>query len=307
MILQSLFPVFALVMLGAALKRFGMTEERFLRVSDRLVYFIFFPALLFWKIGAAPPPTGVTWSLCMAGMSGVLAVWLLSTVFIRLLPVTDFKAGSFSQSCYRFNTYIGMAVIINALGEEGVRHFGVLIGFAIPLINVLAVSVLIWHSGRRYSLAGRLAVTAKAVVSNPLIIACAAGIVYARTVHTFAPFIENTLRLMSSVTLPLALLSIGGALTLRGLKGNLGLSLAAAVFKLALFPAVGYGLLRWWHVTGTAFATGMIFFALPTSTAIYVLSSQLNSDTELASAAIVVSTMLSFVSLSTVLVLFVGS
>jgi predicted permease len=307
MILQNLFPVFALIVLGAALKRFGMTEERFLRVSDRLVYFIFFPALLFWKIGGAPPPAGVTWNLCKAGMTGVLAVWLLSTVLIRLLPVPAFQAGSFSQSCYRFNTYIGMAVIINALGEEGVRHFGVLIGFTIPLINVLAVSVLIWHSGQRYSLARRMAVTAKAVVSNPLIIACAAGIFYARTLHTFPPFIENTLQLMSSVTLPLALLSIGGALTLRGLKGHLSLSLAASVFKLALFPAIGYGLLTWWQVTGPAFGTGMIFFALPTSTAIYVLSSQLNSDTELASAAIVVSTVLSFVSLSTVLVLFVGS
>ncbi|MCF8078304.1 MAG: AEC family transporter [Desulfobacterales bacterium] len=306
MILQSLFPVFALVVLGAVLKHFGMTNDRFLRVSDRLVYFIFFPALLFWKIGAAPPPSGVTWNLCKVGMTGVLAVWLLSTAFIRLLPIPAFKAGSFSQSCYRFNTYIGMAVVINALGEEGVRHFGVLIGFTIPLINILAVSVLIWHSGQRYSLSGRMAVTVRALISNPLIIACAAGIAYARTIHAFPPFIENTLRLMSSVTLPLALLSIGGALTLRGLRGNLGLSLAAAVFKLALFPAIGYGLLQWWEVTGPAFGTGMIFFALPTSTAIYVLSSQLNSDTELASASIVVSTVLSFVSLSAVLLLFVS-
>jgi malonate transporter len=38
----------------------------------------------------------------------------------------------------------------------------------------------------------------------------------------------------------------------------------------------------------------MLFFALPTSPAIIVLSSQLNSDTEFASAAIVLSTMLSF-------------
>ena len=45
----------------------------------------------------------------------------------------------------------------------------------------------------------------------------------------------------------------------------------------------------------------MVFFALPTSTAIYVLSSQLRSDTRLASAAIVVSTAGSLASLSVVL------
>jgi len=42
----------------------------------------------------------------------------------------------------------------------------------------------------------------------------------------------------------------------------------------------------------------MVFFALPTSTAIYVLSGQLNSDTDLAAGAIMISTILSFVSLS---------
>jgi hypothetical protein len=55
-------------------------------------------------------------------------------------------------------------------------------------------------------------------------------------------------------------------------------------------------------VTQTAYQVGLIFFCLPTSTAIYVLSSQMNSDTQLASASIVVSTLLSFVSLSVALV-----
>jgi predicted permease len=57
-------------------------------------------------------------------------------------------------------------------------------------------------------------------------------------------------------------------------------------------------------VTGIAFKVGMLFFAMPTSTALYVLSSQLNSDTKLASASIALSTVLSFVSLSVVLNLF---
>jgi len=47
----------------------------------------------------------------------------------------------------------------------------------------------------------------------------------------------------------------------------------------------------------------MIFFALPTSTAIYVLSAQLNSDVQLASAAIMLSTLLSLISLSAALLI----
>jgi malonate transporter len=37
---------------------------------------------------------------------------------------------------------------MNALGETGVSRFGILIGFLIPIINVLAVSTLIWYSGQ---------------------------------------------------------------------------------------------------------------------------------------------------------------
>ena len=62
MILNNLFPVFALIGLGSLLKHLHLTGEAFLKASDRLVYFIFFPVLLFWKIGASPrwttaPPT----------------------------------------------------------------------------------------------------------------------------------------------------------------------------------------------------------------------------------------------------------
>jgi len=51
-------------------------------------------------------------------------------------------------------------------------------------------------------------------------------------------------------------------------------------------------------VSQIPFRTGMIFLTLPTSTAIYVLSAQLNSDIKLASAIILLSTILSFISLS---------
>ena len=46
MILDAVFPVFALIALGYALRRRGLTNRNFLAVGDRVVYFVFFPALL---------------------------------------------------------------------------------------------------------------------------------------------------------------------------------------------------------------------------------------------------------------------
>jgi malonate transporter len=303
MLLNNLFPVFALLLFGHLLKRLGWTHDAFLKTADRLIYYIFFPALLFWKIGAAASDQVGDPGLYKAAICAVVSVYVISSLYIKVFSVPAYQAGSFSQSCYRFNTYIGMAVILNALGEAGARQFSILIGLIIPIINILAVSTLSWYSEKKVPLLQRARLTAKALISNPLIIACLAGIVYWKLIGGFPIFIDNTFRLASFVTLPLALFSIGGGLTLGGMKNHFKLSLVACVFKLILLPVTGYLFLKVFEATGISFKVGMIYFALPTSTALYILSSQLSSDTQLASAAIALSTMLSFISLSVALLI----
>lgn len=302
-ILNSLFPVFGLLILGGLLKRWKLTNDVFLKTSDKLIYFIFFPIMLFWKIGGSPNEIGSNSGLYLSAITAVGIVFVLSTISIKLFRISDFQAGSFSQSCYRFNTYVGVAIVLNALGDEGIQYFGILIGLVIPIINVLVILILIWHSGKDYSLGQRAKYTLNALISNPLIIGCLAGILYAKTINTFPIFLNNMFSLMSMITLPLALLSIGGVLTFQSVKSHFRVSLVASIFKLVILPLIGYALLDYWQVTGVAFKTGMIFFTLPTSTALYVLSAQLNSDTDLASASIVLSTVLSFMPLSIALLL----
>lgn len=302
-VLNSLFPIFVLLLLGWVLKKWGLTDTLFLRTSDRLVYYFFFPVMLFWKIGGASFEQGIDWNFCLASLLVLLTMFGLSTLVIRSLPIAPFQAGSFSQSCYRFNTYIGVAVILNSLGTEGMKYFGIIIALAIPLVNVFAVSLLIWFSGREIASRKRIAIAGKALIANPLILGCLAGIAYSSVVDGFPVFMNNSLSLISMVTLPLALISIGGSLSFSGVKGNLPLSLLAAVLKLVVLPAIGWLYFYLFNVTGIPFKVGMIFFTLPASTAIYVLSSQMSSDTELASAAIVISTLLAFFPLSLVLLL----
>lgn len=303
MVLNNLFPVFALLLFGHLLKRFGFTHDAFLKTADKLIYYIFFPVLLFWKIGATASDHTGDPGLYKAVICAVVSVYILSSLYIKLFRVPAYQAGSFSQSCYRFNTYIGMAVMFNVLGEDGARQFSFLIGLIIPIINILAVSILSWYSKKKVALPQRVGLTAKALISNPLIIACITGIVYWKLIGGFPVFIDNTFRLASSVTLPLALFSIGGTLTLDGMKNHFKISLVASVFKLAILPLIGYLFLNAFNATEISFKVGMIYFTLPTSTALYILSSQLRSDTQLASAAIALSTLLSVISLSVALMI----
>ncbi|BHH84623.1 AEC family transporter [Desulforhopalus sp. 52FAK] len=302
-VLNSLFPIVILLLIGGFLKNRSLTNNEFLQTADRLIYYFFFPVMLFWKIGGASFPGGIDWIFVCAGILPFLFMFLLSSLAIKVCRVTPFQAGSFSQSCYRFNTYIGVAVVLNSLGSEGVQYFGLLIGFVIPLVNLFAVTVLIWFSEGKLKSGERAKIISRAVISNPLILGCLAGILYSRLAIPFPVFIDNSLALISMVSLPLALISIGGTLTFNGVRENLSLSLIGALLKLLVFPVIGWCTLSAFGVVGVAFKAGLLFFALPTSTAIYVLSSQMHSDTELASSAIVISTLLSFISLSVVLLL----
>lgn len=303
-VLNAIFPIIALLGAGWFLKNRKITDDRFLTISDQLVYYIFFPAMLFWKTSTSPARMDMAVDLCLAGIAAVGIVYLVSLILIKILPVPRFQAGSFSQVCFRFNTYIGMAVVMNTLGEEGARYFAILIGFAIPAINVMAVSTLIWYSEKKESPGKTLKRLVKALVANPLILACAAGILFGQTRLMLPSFIDNTFRLLTAAAMPLALISIGGALNTTGVREHFKLSLISSLIKGLALPVIGYLVLSAFGVRGTAFNVGILFFALPTSTAIYVLSSQLHSDTSLASAAIMISTLVSFFPLSLAILLF---
>lgn len=304
MILDSIFPVFALIALGVVLRRRGLTNRAWLATGDRLVYYVFFPALLFWKIGGTPAAEAVPWKLWAAGLGTIVILWLLSLAAIAAFRLKPFSAGAFSQATYRFNTYVAIAVVFNAQGDEGVARLGELLSTGIPLANILAVMTFIWFSRESMPQEDRVRLTLGALVRNPLIVACILGMTWARLLPAWPTAVDNTLRLAATFTLPFALISIGGSLTFEGLRSRFPAALGATVLKIAVMPVVGWVLLDQLGFTGPDRLTAMLFFAMPASTAMYVLATELNGDSDLSSAVIVLSTLGSLVSLSVVLTLF---
>jgi len=301
-IVNGVVPIFAIIALGTLLKRLRITDDSFLAVADRLIYYIFLPALLFWKTGKPAQGAIIEWNLIGGVLVSVLLVFVLSHAYVRFSGMAAQEVGSFSQGCYRFNTYIGIAAILSALGDDGIRLFGVLIGFVIPFINVLAVGTLIWFSGSEFTGREKAVLLVKAMVSNPLILACLSGLLYSSLNTPFPVVVDSTLGLLSMMTLPLALISIGGSLTFNKFAANIKYASVAALFKLVVLPLLGLGIMLAFEVSGTPFKVAMLFFALPTSPASYILSEQLNSNVDLATSAIVLSTILSIISLSVTVV-----
>ena len=302
-IFNNLVPVFALMAVGHVMGRIRFVEKGFFISADRVVYFIFFPVMLFWKIGGADSAESINWGLTSTVLGILTGAWLFSLAYATITKMPTNQVGAFSQCCYRFNTYVGLAVVLSALGEDGVTEFGILISVIIPYLNVLAVSTLIWFSQDEYSGKQKFMLLFKAMLANPLIIGCLAGLAYSLFKIPFPAFFDNTFRLLSVAALPLALLSIGNSLNFEVVRGYLKPALAATFIRQAIIPLVGYFVLNALALDYLPYKTAMLFLAMPTSTTAYILAGQLGSDPRLASACIVMSTVLSFVSLSAIVVI----
>ena len=105
-----LLPDFALILLGAAIRRWMHLGEHFWSGVEKLVYFILFPALLINAIvktrldlGAALPLLATAFATMFVGM----LLGLLPRLWLKTPALTY---ASMFQCAYRFNSYIALAV-----------------------------------------------------------------------------------------------------------------------------------------------------------------------------------------------------
>jgi malonate transporter len=146
----ALLPDFALIVLGALLRRVLHLGDHFWNGLEKLVYYVLFPALLFngllkvhidWS--AAAPMLAVAG----AAMAGSMVLGLGA----RLLPISPLSFASQYQCAFRFNSYIGLAVAGTLYGLPGIAAMGIVIGLMVPPANLVAVWMLARHGEARHA------------------------------------------------------------------------------------------------------------------------------------------------------------
>ncbi|MEO8938199.1 MAG: AEC family transporter, partial [Burkholderiaceae bacterium] len=140
-----LFPDFALILLGALLKRYARFDPAFWTGLERMVYFVLFPSLLFASTATAKLDFDATAGLvgaCLAAMTTGIVLGYLARPLFRPEPVV-FASGV--QCAFRFNSYIGLALAGRLGGSEGIALMAVVLGISVPIANAAAVFALARH------------------------------------------------------------------------------------------------------------------------------------------------------------------
>ncbi len=286
-------PVFLVIGLGFGLKKTALVNSEFLYDLNRLIYYMALPALLFYKIASADFHASFNGSLLVGLVLSVLIIFIISYGYGKLRGYSPSVHGAFCQGTFRGNlAYIGLAIIYNAYGEEGLAIAGILIGFIVPLFNFLSVLALILPQQRDSSPIGQFGLL-KQVVSNPLIMASFAGISWSFLNLQLPLIVDRALSIITGMSLPLALISIGASFSFRKLRGDLAIAALSTCIKIVIFPLLAAILLLFLGLRGPELAIGVLLAGTPTATAAYIMAQQLKSDAELSGAIIMLSTLCS--------------
>jgi hypothetical protein len=299
-ILQAVLPVFLVIAIGATARRFRFIGEPFIDTANRLVYYFLLPALLFYKIGTSNFREAFNAQLVIGGYAATVVTFLAATVLSRSMAITPGERGSFVQATVRGNlAYMGLPIVFSAVGDVGLTKAGILLGFMVPLINSLAVVALVtphgngkqkgWENARR--VAYQLAI-------NPIILSCFMAILWSLFRVPLPLLADRTLSILSSATLPLALLCLGGAFSFERARSGFRLAALATGMKVILVTALAVAVYRWMGLTGNDLRVGTIMMGCPAAVVTYVMASQLKGDTDLAGSIVVLSTAVSAVTIT---------
>jgi hypothetical protein len=135
----------------------------------------------------------------------------------------------------------------------------------------------------------------KKILGNPVVLGALSGILFSMLKIPIPEIIDNSLKIIGGMALPLALLVIGASLSFSLLRSHFRLAFAAGLLKLFLLPGLGLLLYLALRIPSGQFLPGLILLASPTATITYVMASEMQGSPDLATAAVSMNTLLSAV------------
>lgn len=299
-VIEALAPVALLIGLGYALRATGFLPEASWSPVDRLIYYVLFPALLVRELAGADLHGLPVLRVAVVLLATQLAMALLAAWTRRRLRLDGPAYTSILQCVVRWNTYIALALAPAVLSAEGVPLVALAVAVMVPAANVMSVAALARH-GR----AGRAgpAAFARAVATNPLILACLLGIALNLAEVNLPALVREPLAILGRATLALGLLAVGAGLRPALMADRGGLVALTTAGHLLLKPAIGTALALGAGLAGTPVEVVALACAVPTATSSYILARLLGGDAVLMAALVTTTTVAALATLPAVMAL----
>lgn len=293
--LEVVLPLFAAVFLGYFLRVKNVISDSFIDGANKLSFKVILPILLFYNIISNDISGTVDLKLVGFAVAGVLVMVGVLIGIIPLMVKERPKCGVLIQGIFRTNFLLfGLQLVTNMFGQEGTGPVSMLVAIIVPIFNVLAVLVLTIFSAR-YEGAQRPSwkVIALDILKNPLIIASALGFVVSALPFELPRFLLLSIRNISVMATPLALLALGGTFRFHSAWRNIRYLALGVTGRLVVVPAVMLSLAIAVGFRGEQLAALLALYSSPVAVSSYVMAVQAECDGDLAAEMVVFSTVFS--------------
>ncbi len=294
-ILNTLIPIFTLILLGYFFKRIKFPSTDFWPMADKFTYYVLMPSLLVYKISTSNINLDETLDLVSTALLSILVVFFSLMILNFFIKFNNRAFTSIMQGGIRFNTYVLLAFVDSIYGDKGLVLAAIVMAFVIPFINVLCISTFaIYVRDGQFSIVSFF----KTIIKNPLIIACLVG-GFLNVGDIYLPIVMlKSLTIISGAALPMGLLSVGVGLEFGHLKYAKKELVVSVLAKLIYFPFVIYSIGSVFYLSSEMLAIAVIFGAMPTAVSGYILARELGGDTTLMASIITLQTLVCVVTLS---------
>lgn len=288
--------ILLLILVGYFTVKKGMfTKESLGSITSFLLYIIT-PCLIVSSFLSAESGKLDGWTLLLAVVLPALSIVIsiaVSYLFFRREPLGRRRVLRFSTVFCNVG-FMGIPLVEGIVGSEGVLYGS----FFIAVFNIFC-----WTYG--YVMMGGGKVRLKALLLNPGVIGIVIGLpLYLLDVPVPA-LIERPIELISALNTPLAMIVVGGYIAqvkLRAFVSDLAVY-KMAVLRLVVAPLLYLALVWLLRPDETLLMSTVIQAATPVAANCVLFAVQYDSDAELASKSVAVSTALSVVTIPLLTVL----
>jgi len=289
---------YLLVLLGVGVgaRRVGVLDERRTGWLTGLAFYVALPALIFSSTYDQPladlvSPALVGGALLVFGTMAGLA-WAVHS----RQPARSRRSVAVVQSYHSNLGFLGVPLVGATLSEAAAATASVVLGVGVLTQTPLTVASLIAINDANADVWDEL----RGIATNPVLIALAAGLSASQVGLAVPGAVDTGLGAVSELALPVAVLCVGASLRPSGAGLDYGLTGSVAAMKVAVMPALAWGVFTLLSVEPAALAPAVLMFGMPTAVSTYVYANELGGDAQLASLNVFVTTIASLASVAVI-------
>ena len=286
--MTEIINIFALIFLGYLLKAFKILDSSASKILNNMLYYLFLPTLAFYTLSQIDMSEANILLDVLLLESLTLLITSLLSILIHMKSGMEkrMKAVSIATSFYGNTGYMGIPLVESILGSKYLPLAMVLVGIHVTIGLPIFLLILSEASEER---ANPLHILLKV----PILWGIFIGLLWAllRLPLLEVPF----LHMISSSTSPLALISLGIALS--PILRNIRNCLLPSFMKLIVMPFILYLLYLLHPINYEGYLACLVSSSVPVSVSSYILSFKFRADYRFATEIIVFSTILSLVTI----------